>query len=108
MDHYYLLIQQRNEYEDLLYDFLISENNFFVEQFIPESFWEPVNVSLTIEQIESLETLVLETTQECFICKESKHNFKNLSCCNNNMCQECITNWFTVSVFCPFCKRDQR
>ena len=116
MDNYFLLIQQRNEYEDLLYDLLIGqnnfennfENNFVIEQFIPESFWEPVNVSLTIEQIESLKSVVLETKQECFICNESKHDFKNLGCCNNNMCQECIINWFNISVYCPFCKRDQR
>ena len=108
MEYYFSLIRQRNEYEDLLYDFLISENNFFVEQFIPESFWEPVTVSLSIEQIESLESVVLEINQECFICKESKQDFKKLGCCNNNMCQDCINNWFNVSVYCPFCKRDQR
>ena len=128
MDHYLSLIQQRNEYEDLLYDFLISHNNInninefdnignvgdvgnfdilIIGEFIPESFWEPVTVSLSIEQIESLQNVVLETT-ECFICKDTKQYFKHLKCCNNDICGECINHWFNRSVYCPFCKQDQR
>jgi hypothetical protein len=109
------LLQERQQFENLLYDYLINEtddlillnvNNFNNFNFIPEDFWEPVTVCLTIDQVSNLETVT--KTCECIICKDIKSDFKNLSCCNNDMCEECIINWFTKSVHCPFCKQDQR
>jgi hypothetical protein len=37
-----------------------------------------------------------------------KNTFKKISCCNNKICLDCIQIWFNKSVFCPFCKEDQR
>lgn len=115
------LLQSRQEFENLLYDFLINENNeIIIENYetnnlnlnltlinvIPEDFWEPVVVCLSTQEIENLETVTKDC--ECLICKESKQQFKNLKCCDNDICGDCITNWFNVSVYCPFCKQDQR
>jgi hypothetical protein len=156
------LLRERQEFENLLYDFLINENNeIIIENYnlnenlpsnlnnlnenlpsnlnnlnenlpsnlnenlpsnlnenlpifvnvhliniIPEDFWEPVVVCLSTEEISNLETVTKDC--ECIICNDSKDSFKNLKCCNNDICGDCITNWFNKSVYCPFCKQDQR
>ena len=115
------LLRSRQQFENLLYDFLINvnennetinlneineTNNLTLINVIPEDFWEPVVVCLSTQEIENLETVTKDC--ECLICKESKQQFKNLKCCNNDICGECINHWFNVSVYCPFCKQDQR
>ena len=45
---------------------------------------------------------------ECIICNDLKNDFKKVGCCNNNICLECTNKWFNLSVYCPFCKCDQR
>lgn len=116
MENYLSLLEQRQQFEDELYDFLISQNSFYLnEEFedenilvfqIPESFWEPVTIRLSNQEIQGLEKLTREL--ECLICKDNKQTFNKLRCCNKKMCCECVNNWFTRSVFCPFCKHDLR
>ena len=111
MENLLILIHEREEYENYIYDTLINDldlnQNFLNENFlIDPTFWDPVIVCLTNEQINNLYTIHKEC--ECFICTEQKSLFKKMSCCNNNICFECTKNWFNVSVFCPFCKKDQR
>ena len=101
MDLLEVLIRERNEYENFIYDFLITTFP------IPESFWDPVIVCLTEKQINLMEQIECEDI-ECFICKDTKNKFKKIKCCNNNLCLDCIESWFNKSVFCPFCKKDQR
>ena len=96
------LIRSRRQFENQLYDFLVTPILF-----IDESFWEPVRVCLTVEQIESLPEVELEN-KECMICKETLFLFNNLVCCNQLMCIECSFKWFECSVFCPYCKQDLR
>ena len=104
------------EFENYIYHYLITDiaditgitpELLFEESFIPESFWDPVSVCLTPEQINNFKIIICEEI-ECLICKDNKTNFKNISCCNNKICLDCINTWFNKSVFCPFCKVDQR
>ena len=111
---YEQLLVERYDYEEHLYNTLIGHSNgiYFFTSFITEvpeqssSFWDPVVVCLNDSQIEQLETI--EEQKECFICKENASLFKKVVCCNNHICTDCTTNWFKKSVFCPFCKHDQR
>jgi hypothetical protein len=97
-----ILIRERQQFEDEMYDLLISPMLF-----IPEDFWEPVKVGLSKENINKMETV--NTTKECFICKTDQENFKILSCCkNDNICHSCIDIWFGENVKCPYCKQDLR
>jgi len=100
MDRLFLIIHERNVFEDELYNALVTP------LFIPDDFWEPVIVSLTKEQIETMK--VITKNGDCFICNESVENFKILPCCHKDMCIKCTDKWFNRSVFCPFCKSDQR
>jgi len=98
--------------EDVYYHLTGTINSiyFFIEEhyrYSEDSFWEPVIVCLTQQQIDSLETIICEQ-QECYICKEDSTIFKKVLCCNNKICTDCTTNWFNRSVYCPFCKGDQR
>ena len=100
------LIRERTIFENELYDNLIN-----LELFIPESFWEPVNVSLTIEQINNLKEIDLKETcskETCLICNSETFIFKELRCCKKQMCNSCIITWFNLSVKCPYCNFDQR
>jgi hypothetical protein len=133
------LVNQRNRFEELLYDFLIpfdsgsitisnlnnhlnseneNENRFNrivfrytqsngIELNENDSFWDPVVVNLSIQEIENLKE-IHECNKECIICNDLKNTFKIVNCCNNKICNECTNNWFNRSVYCPFCKSDQR
>jgi hypothetical protein len=118
-----VLINERNEYEDYLYDNLnINQNvnevneieeiyhlNRIIFNLIePLDFWDPVIVNLSIQQINNLEYIYNTVPVECIICNELKNDFKKVGCCNNNICLECTDKWFNLSVYCPFCKCDQR
>ena len=63
-------------------------------------------ISLTKEQIETMKDIT--KNNDCFICNEQVEKFKILPCCHKDMCINCTDNWFNRSVFCPFCKSDQR
>ena len=102
MENLLILIHERDEFENYIYDSLIEP----YELFIDPTFWDPVIICLTTEQINNLHTVICDS--ECIICTNQISVFKNLRCCNNNICITCIDNWFNVSVFCPFCKKDQR
>ena len=93
------LVQERNAYEILIYDFLV--NPF---EGVPESFWEPVKVCF--DGVKDLENIVGEDT--CFICSESHLSFKKVNCCNQKICNGCCYKWFETSVKCPFCYQDIR
>ena len=100
MNDYELLLQEREEFENMIYDLLVTP------LFIPDSFWDPVVVCLSSEQIENM--VITPEEVNCSICKDTKDSFHALQCCNAKMCKDCLVNWFTISVFCPYCKRDQR
>jgi hypothetical protein len=73
---------------------------------VRSSFWDPVIVHLTSQQIENIQTVNLN--QECSICNVEKDSFKKVHCCNNVLCAECCTSWFSKSVYCTFCRGDLR
>lgn len=107
------LIMERRTFEQQLYDYLIN-NTVFVyfdeeeeNEDLPENFWEPVIVNLSINQLDKIETIDCVTC-ECIICAEIQDTFKRVKCCKKSFCTECAENWFGRSVFCPFCKQDQR
>ena len=105
------LIHSRNELINNTFNRFIEYSNdreifVFIEQQIPETFWEPVIVKF--QDIDKLETLVLQEPVECIICTNLECQFKKVACCNNKICKNCINIWFNKSVFCPFCKCDQR
>ena len=81
------------------------ENEMFFEN-EGSSFWDPVVVHLTSQQIENIQTVNLN--QECSICNVEKDSFKKVQCCNNVLCVECCTSWFLTSVYCTFCRGDLR
>jgi len=93
------LIFERDLYELLVYDILVDP---FAG--VPESFWEPVEVSF--DNVKELQDIIGE--DECYICSENHLNFKSLSCCNQKMCNGCSYSWFKKSVNCPYCYQDIR
>lgn len=108
----YALIAERNQYENHLYDYLSSDTilDFQVNEVnevneIPPSFWDPVKVTLkNLDPFESIEELL-----ECTICTDQCNHFKKVGCCKNLICNDCAKNWFLKeSVYCPYCKADQR
>jgi hypothetical protein len=101
LEQLYLLIGERNQFENYIYNYLVRT----IE--IPDSFWDPVIVCLSDKQIDLMENVLFEE-KECFICKDTKNIFKKLGCCDNKICLDCTKIWFNKSVFCPFCKKDQR
>ena len=110
---YEQLLIERNEFEEELYNTLISNNLEILIELTEDledddPFWDPVIVCLSNTQIESLETVTIESQKECLICNENNDTFKKVSCCNNKICLDCVNSWFKKSVFCPFCKHDQR
>jgi hypothetical protein len=94
-----LLINERRNYEQQLYDFLVNPFTF-----IPESFWEPVPVSF--EHVKNLKDSIGE--KDCSICLEKHLNFKIHTCCKQTSCNNCCITWFKKSVKCPFCNQDIR
>ena len=123
MDTYNNLLRERQEYENEIYDYLVpidilrNGGNLSISvNFLYDSesdldasdpFWDPVIVNLSEEQINSIPDIYHDLT-ECIICTNDKNDFKNLRCCNNKICKNCTETWFNKSVYCPFCKRDQR
>jgi len=97
------IIEERNAFEDYIYDILV--NPIIIIPHESDSFWDPVVVSLN--NLDELETVVCEKI-ECLICTDKYDTFKKVKCCNNKICLDCASNWFERSVFCPFCKHDQR
>ena len=81
-----------------------SENEDYSSEY-PESFWDPVVVSLSDELINSG---IIDLSEECSICTNNNTYFKKLPCCNNIICKECNNSWFNLSVYCPYCKHDLR
>ena len=97
-----ILISSRLDYEIYLYDLLVLPE--YLET--PLDFWEPVPVNLSVDEIRNLQNVITEC--DCIICYETHINFKNLSCCNNLICNGCAYKWFENSVKCPYCNFDQR
>jgi len=94
-----LLLVDRNIFESRAYDYL-------VQNVIPDDFWEPVTISLTLQEISEFEKV--SHSDECAICNEDLESFLKLSCCNQEMCENCTKKWFSSSVKCPFCVQDLR
>jgi hypothetical protein len=94
------LIRQRRQFEDEMYDLLVSPLQF---NFVPDSFWEPVRVSYNVK-------LLWDTyyTDDCSICTDNCSCFKLLHCCAQVICTSCAKEWFRLSVMCPYCNRDLR
>jgi hypothetical protein len=93
------MIVHRDNFEIRAYDYL-------VQPLIPDDFWEPVVVSLSPDQISQFEKV--SHSDECAICNEDYSLFFNLCCCNKEMCEKCVSKWFSTSVKCPFCVQDLR
>ena len=89
--------------ENILNALLIE---YLYDELIPSDFWEPVKVCLTCSQIEQIPNVSIQ--EECVICTNNHHNFKQLNCCKNNICLDCAIKWFNESVMCPYCKQDLR
>jgi len=128
------LINERNQFENYIYDNLILDNeineineinqleeineinisniytlNRNVFRYTQDpTFWDPVIVNLSIQQIDNLEYIYNSVPLECIICNDLKKEFRKVGCCNNNICYDCTDKWFSLSVYCPFCKKDQR
>jgi hypothetical protein len=83
---------------------LIQFGNLFSG--IPDSFWDPVVVSLSETQICSLKRKLKK--QNCTICSDDVYNYKVLPCCKNDLCLDCTSSWFSKSVKCPYCNQDLR
>ena len=98
------LIYERMRYENELYDVLITNN--VLNDFIPDDFWEPVRVSLPYDDLNKLKSILNEA--ECFICRDTKQLFTCLWCCSKHICNDCTFDWFCISVYCPYCKKDLR
>jgi hypothetical protein len=96
--NFHILLLERDAFELEMYDYLV---NPFI---IPESFWEPVDVSF--EKVSELEDIIKEDT--CYICSETHLNFKKVNCCNQEICNGCCYKWFKTSVKCPYCYQDLR
>jgi hypothetical protein len=94
-----LLIHEMRE-SSLLQE--IRERIFF--QSIPDDFWEPVKITTSVDSFE-----YIAEEWECFICREERTKKTKLLCCNQSLCDSCVTEWFSKeSVKCPFCKKDIR
>ena len=102
-NHYNTIVEERNAFENYIYDILV--NPIMIIPHESDSFWDPVIISLN--NLDELETIVCEKI-ECLICTDKFDTFKKVKCCNNKICLDCASNWFERSVFCPFCKHDQR
>ena len=74
---------------------------------IDESFWEPIKIGLTNNELNTL-TCAHTHKKECLIFRDERRLYKVVHCCKNMICMECAENWFNESVYCPFCKEDQR
>ncbi len=102
-------INERNQFENNLYDYLLTGNQdnivfIFPENEPDESFWEPVVVSY--KNVNLLPDIIGENT--CTICTDLHLNFKKMKCCGQSMCNGCCYEWFERSVKCPYCIQDIR
>ena len=91
------LILERNNYELMLYDYLL---------FVPDDFWEPVKIKLDYIKLNKLVTN--DCLETCIICCFDKNKFVEMKCCKNSICTNCTDYWFNESVRCPFCRQDLR
>ncbi len=98
------LVQERNEFENELYDFLLNPSVLFVPVNLPDDFWDPV--TLKFERVHELEDVIGEN--ECAICLENHINFKKMNCCAQKICNNCCFTWFETSIKCPYCYQDVR
>ena len=83
---------------------LINENNDYLQE--EGEFWEPVKVGLPENLLNEIK--IIKIINDCNICTENKELFCKLECCNTDLCQDCVNNWFKISVYCPYCKKDIR
>lgn len=77
------------------------------------SFFDPVVVALTSEQIENAtENIeVPENSQEiCCICQDGlrSHPSCEVRLCRHKLHRSCANQWFAMSVRCPVCRADLR
>lgn len=77
------------------------------------SFFDPVVVALTSQQIENATRTieVPENSQDiCCICQESLRSFASceVRSCNHKLHRSCASQWFSMSVRCPVCRADLR
>jgi hypothetical protein len=86
--------------------FIINEEGYHNDGNIPEDFWDPVVVSLDPELIKKIPTKEIIT--ECINCYETKDIINTLECCKTDICSDCVNKWFSLSVYCPYCKKDLR
>ena len=79
---------------------------------LPSTFFDPVTVNLTPEQIEaSVRPLENAPAHEaCCICQEGLHTQPACSIqrCGHSLHRACATQWFALSVRCPVCRADLR
>jgi len=99
MDNDLLLREHINN----LFRYLIDNDS---PPFIDHSFWDPVKVTLSENDIIKLKDLFY--TDDCIICSENVNYFKEMPCCKTRLCFMCTNKWFNESVHCPFCKKDIR
>ena len=95
------LIVSRRLFELNLYDYLVTAETEYLTDF-----WEPIKVALDKKVIIGFKKIYEES--ECSICCTSKFFFREMPCCKQKFCINCINTWFTESVKCPFCKQDIR
>ncbi len=76
------------------------------ELMIPEDFWEPVKVTAHTENIKCFP---MNEPWECPLCCDQRFSKHILRCCDKEICDECVNNWFgQESVICPYCRTDIR
>ena len=76
------------------------------EAMIPADFWEPVKVTA---QTEKIKCFLLDNPWDCPLCCEQRYKKHILKCCDKEICDECVENWFgQESVACPYCRKDIR
>jgi len=76
----------------------------------PSSWSDPVVVHPTAEQITAATSVIGSVTDEnCAICQEVMDGpVRRINHCSHMFHQNCISEWFTRSVFCPNCRHDIR
>ena len=106
-----LLIYERNQFENNLYDHLLNgEGITFIftdnedNEDSDDDFWAPVVIAYN--NIERLPDVISEDT--CSICTDNHLNFKKVICCGQKLCNGCCYEWFSRSVKCPYCLQDLR
>ena len=73
------------------------------------SFWDPIRVAPTAEQINSAtETNVTVTDTTCAICQEAVTSATRIRHCQHAFHHTCIMPWFELNSACPVCRHDIR